>query len=203
MLAASDLSEADVLPILSTLHNHSADDFACRLLEILDERKLISSAGLQALAGIEEKQGRLKEARDVLEKDLQVEPPSAPLLVRLAKLAYQSGDLEGAVAYLAHARDLEPAKRCDSLLFWDRLRGSEITARGSGVPGQSRARWIPIIPYYNYALGAVLLQEKNADGRHSSLSEVSDCLSGRSTWQICFGCRVFRRLSTRSRARGI
>ena len=56
---------------------------------------------------MQEKQGRFKEARESLEKDLQLEPPSAPVLIRLAKLAYQAADLEGAIGYLAHARDLD------------------------------------------------------------------------------------------------
>src|SRR2546429_313318 len=66
--AAGDLTEADVLPLLPALHEHHADDLATRLLETLAQRGLSSTLALQALAGIEENQGRFKEARESLEK---------------------------------------------------------------------------------------------------------------------------------------
>lgn len=162
LAAAGDLSEPDILPILPVLHDHSADDLGARLLETLAGRGLISNAGLQALAGLQEKQGRLKEARATLEKDLQVESPTAPVLVRLAKLAYQSGDLEGAVGYLAHARDLEPGNAAIHFFFG-------IVCLDLKLPPETRqslleaVRLDPDNPYYHYALGAVLLQEKNPD----------------------------------------
>lgn len=160
--AAGDLSEADVLPILPALHEHRADDLAIRLLEALVQRGRGSHMGLQALAGLEENQGRFKKAREYLEKDLQLEPPSVAVLTRLAKLAYQTGDLEGALGYLAHARDLEPANAAIHFFFG-------MVCVELKLPPEARqslkeaVRLNPDNPYYHYALGAVLLQEKNAD----------------------------------------
>ncbi len=160
--AAADLTEADVLPILPALHNHHADDLATRLLEALARRGLGSQVGLQALAGLEEKQGRSKEARESLEKDLQLEPPSVPVLIRLAKLAYQAADLEGAVGYLAHARDLEPENA--SVHFFFGMVCIELKLPPEAKQSLKEAvRLNPNNPYYHYALGAVLLQEKNPD----------------------------------------
>ena len=160
--AAGDLTEADVLPILPALHQHHADDLATRLLEALAQRGLSSAMGLQALSGLQENQGRLKEARASLEKDLHLEPPSVPVLSRLAKLAYQSGDLEGALGYLAHARDLEPGNAAIHFFFG-------MVCIELKLPPEARqslkeaVRLNPDNPYYHYALGAVLLQEKKSD----------------------------------------
>lgn len=160
--AAADLTEADVLPILPTLHDHHADDLATRLLETLAQRGLASTVGLQALAGLDEKQGRFKEARESLEKDLQLEPPSPPVLIRLAKLAYQSADLEGAIGYLAHARDLEPGNAATHFFFGMVCIELKLPPEAKRSL-QEAVRLNPDNPYYHYALGAVLLQEKNAD----------------------------------------
>jgi len=173
LAAASDLSEADILPILPTLHEHSADDLAIRLLDTLTERGLSSNVGLQALAGLQEKQGRFKEARASLEKDLQLEPPSASVLIRLAKLAYQSADLEGAIGYLAHARDLEP--RNAAVHFFFGMVCIELKLPPEAKQSLSEAvRLDPDNPYYHYALGAVLLQEKNPDGAIPHLRKYRD-----------------------------
>ena len=155
--AASDLTEPDVLPMLPTLHDHSADDLSTRLLETLTRRSLISSVGLQALAELQEKQGRFKEARESLEKALQMEPPSAPVLIRLAKLAYQSADLEGAIGYLAHGRDLEP--RNAVIHFFFGIVCVELKLPLQAKESLSEAiRLDPDNADYHYALGAVLLQ---------------------------------------------
>ena len=161
--AAEDLGEVDVLSILGTLHEHSADDLATRMLETLARRGLASKAGVQALAALEEQQGRFKEAREWLEKDLQLEPPTAPILIRLAKLAYQSSDLEGAVGYLAHARDLQPDNAAIHFFFG-------IVCVDLKLPPEAKQSLQEAVrldadnAIYHYALGAVLLQEKDADG---------------------------------------
>ena len=160
---ADDLTEPDILPILPALHDHAADPLATRLLETLARRGLISKAGLQALAGLQEKQGMLKEARGSLERVLQMEPPSAAVLIQLAKLAYQSADFEGAAGYLAHARDIEPGNA--AIHFFFGLVCVELKLPPEAKKSLSEAvRLDPENAYYHYALGAVLLQEKDADG---------------------------------------
>jgi tetratricopeptide (TPR) repeat protein len=162
LAAAGDLTEADVLPILPTLHQHHVDDLATPLLETLAQRGLASNMGLQALAGLEENQGRFKEGRESLEKDLQLEPPSVPVLIRLARLAYRTGDLEGALGYLAHARDLEPGNA--AIHFFFGMVCIELKLPPEAKKSLKEAvRLNPDNPYYHYALGAVLLQEKNSD----------------------------------------
>lgn len=162
LAGAGDLTEADVMSILAILHEHSADDLATQLLDTLARRGLASKVGVQALAALQEQQGRLKEARESLEKDLQLEPPSAPVLIRLAKLAYQSSDLEGAAGYLAHARDLEPQNAAIHFFFG-------IVCVDLKLPPEAKQSLSEAVrldsnnAVYHYALGAVLLQEKKAD----------------------------------------
>jgi Flp pilus assembly protein TadD len=166
--AAGDLTEADILPMLVTLHDHSADDLAAQLLQTLARRNLISVIGLQALAGLQEKQGDFKEARKSLEQDLQMEPPSAAVLIRLAKLAYQSADLEGAIGYLAHARDLEP--RNAAIHFFIGIICVDLKLPPEAKKSLTEAvRLDPDNGVYHYALGAVLLHQRDPDGAISHL----------------------------------
>jgi len=171
--AAGDLTEADILPMLVTLHDHSADDLATELLQTLAGRGLISNIGLQALAGLQEKQGNFKEARESLEKDLQLEPPSGPVLIRLAKLAYQSADLEGAIGYLAHARDLDPQNA--AIHFFIGIICVDLKLPPEAKQSLTEAvRLDPNNGVYHYALGAVLLQERDPDGAISHLLKYRD-----------------------------
>jgi len=187
---AGDLTEADVLPILPALHEHHADDLAIRLLETLAQRGLSSKMGLQALAGLDEQRGRFKEARESLEKDLQFEPPSAPLLIRLARLAYQAGDLEGALGYLAHARDLEP--RNAAIHFFFGMVCIELKLPPESKQSLKEAvRLDPDNPYYHYALGAVLLQQKNSDEAIAHFRKYRDALPNDPRGNFALGVAYF------------
>src|SRR5579872_207938 len=161
--AAGDLTEADVLPIVPTLTKYHKADLAIALLETVVQRNLASPTALSRLATLYDERGRFKDARRTLDKMLEGDaPPSAELLNRLAKAAYQSGDLEGALGYLAHARDLEPANAAIHFLFG--LVCIELKLPPEAKKSLVEAvRLDPDNPYYHYALGAVLLQEKNPD----------------------------------------
>jgi Flp pilus assembly protein TadD len=84
------------------------------------------------------------------------------VLIRLARLAYRTGDLEGALGYLAHARDLEPGNA--TIHFFFGMVCIELKLPPEAKKSLKEAvRLNPDNPYYHYALGAVLLQEKNSD----------------------------------------
>jgi len=188
--AAADLTEADVLPILPALHDHHADDLATRLLEALVQRGLGSKVSLQALAGLEETQSRFKEARASLEKDLQLEPPSVAVLIRLAKLAYQAGDLEGAVGYLAHARDLEPENA--AIHFFFGMVCIELKLPPEAEQSLKEAlRLDPDNPSYHYAFGAVLLQEKKPDEAIPHFRKYRDARPGDARGNFALGVAYF------------
>ena len=61
------------------------------------------------LALLYEAQGKLDLARKTLEETATQSPKLIDVLVDLARVAYKQKDFEGALGYLAHARDLEPA----------------------------------------------------------------------------------------------
>jgi len=162
LLASADLAEADVLAIEATLSEHHAEDLVVRLLDGLAIRGLASGHTLRKLAVVHEEHGRFKEARAALEKSLQLEQSSAGLLSQLARLAYRAGDLEGALGYLAHARDLEP--RNAAVHFFFGMICVELKLPPEAKKSlQDAVRLDPENPYYNYALGAVLVNEKNAE----------------------------------------
>src|SRR5207247_1224647 len=54
--------------------------------------------------------GQLARARDTLERAASEGAPAVDTLSELARIAYQQQDREGALGYLAHARDLDPKR---------------------------------------------------------------------------------------------
>ena len=158
LLASSDLAEADVVSILPGLLEHHADGLAMLLLEGIARRGLASAQTLQRLAALDEAQGRFKEARAALEKQAELERPSAGLLSQLARLAYRAGDLEGALGYLAHARDLEPENAAVHFFFGMLCVELKLPPEAKKSL-QEALRLDPDNPYYNYAFGAVLVNE--------------------------------------------
>jgi tetratricopeptide (TPR) repeat protein len=163
LLAAADLTEADVLTVVPVLTRHKRLQLATALVEAVDSRGIVTAAGLDQLATLYEGSGEFKKARTTLERELgSIGQPSAALLMRLGRTAYKAGDLDGALGYLAHARDLEPRNAAIHLLFG-------IVCIDLKLPPEARQsldealRLEPRNPYANYALGAVLLQEKKPE----------------------------------------
>jgi tetratricopeptide (TPR) repeat protein len=162
LLSADGLAELDVLSTIPVLTAHHADDLATFLLDGLVQRGLASNAALRQLSALHESRGRFKEARQAIEKELESEQPSAPVLMRLAMLAYRAGDLEGSLGYLAHARDLEPNNAAVHFFFG--MVCVELKLPPEAKKSLSEAvRLEPDNPHYNYAFGAVLLQQKDAE----------------------------------------
>lgn len=160
---AADLAEPDVLPLVPFLTEHREEALAVRLLEALRKRNSASPSSLSELAALYEKAGRLADARAALSQALPASgPPPVALLNRLAKLAYRSGDLTGALGYLAHVRDLEPGNASTHFLFG--LICIELKLPPEAAESfRSALRLDPKNPYYHYALGSVLLQQNNPD----------------------------------------
>jgi Flp pilus assembly protein TadD len=108
LLISPELAEADISTILPVLARHHLADLQIQLFEGLVARRLAGVQTLQRLALSYENSGRLKEARSILETVGSGQAPNVPLLLDLARVAYKQADHEGALGYLAHARDLEP-----------------------------------------------------------------------------------------------
>lgn len=159
LLERPDLAEADVLAILPALAGHGRDDLGVRLLERVRARGLASADGLQRLAAVYEKGGRLDAARDALEAAAEARPTSVTLLMDLARLAQQSRDLRGALGYLAHARALDPKDARIHFLF-----GMVCVELDLGVEAydalKEAVRLDPGNAAINYAMGAVSLSRR-------------------------------------------
>jgi tetratricopeptide (TPR) repeat protein len=173
LVPAPDLTEADILPMLPVLSRHHSEELAVELLEGLDARKLATPTSLRQLATLQENRGNFKQARDALEKDLKLEPPSVPLLTQLARVAYRAGDLEGALGYLAHGRDMAPENAAIHFFFGVICIDLKLPPEAKESL-QKAVQLDPGNPYYNYALGAVLVGQKNPDGAIPHLQKYVD-----------------------------
>lgn len=108
-LAANvDLTEQDVNTCLPALRAARRADLIETLLESSAGSKALSPQGLRVLGLAEEANGKLKEARATLESAFAASSGSATILEDLTRVAKAAGDYQGALGYLAHARDLEP-----------------------------------------------------------------------------------------------
>src|SRR4029077_5271559 len=108
LMATSDFSEPDAQQALLGLIPGKRDDLTVTLLESLQNHQQLSAALLQALGLAYGRVNRLAEARATLEKSFSEGKSSLGLLLELTRIARQQKDYQGALGYLAHARDLDP-----------------------------------------------------------------------------------------------
>jgi tetratricopeptide (TPR) repeat protein len=161
LLTSPDLTEGDVVAILPQVDKQD-ESLAVRILQGLVNRQLAGPDGLSRLGSFYERQGKLPRAREVLERAEQAGPPSVEILSELARVAYQQHDREGALGYLAHARDLEPQNAGVHFFFG-------VICIELNLPLDARksldeaVRLDPENAYYNYALGSVALYGRDPD----------------------------------------
>lgn len=150
LLTHADLSEPDVLSALPVLIKHGRTDLALRFLEELQRRALASAETLRQLGLLYEEQNQLVKARKTLET---AGAPNVSLLLDLARVAFRQTDYQGALGFLAHARDLEPRRARIHYLFGETCVRLELVAEAH----QSFVKAVelePDNPEYNYAAGA-------------------------------------------------
>jgi tetratricopeptide (TPR) repeat protein len=109
MLASNtDLSEEDASPCVFALRAAHRAALIEELLSASAEHHSLSPAGLRILGLAQEVDGKLDQARATLEKAFATDSTSAGILIDLTRVAKAAGDNQGALGYLAHARDLRP-----------------------------------------------------------------------------------------------
>ena len=84
-------------------------------------RHPLSPAGLRILGLAQEAQGKLQPARATLESAFTA-APSVDILEDLSRVAQAAGDNQGALGYIAHARDLQPNNASLAFRIRRRLR---------------------------------------------------------------------------------
>ena len=156
-----DLSEDDFEGARNALDLPAAVSVAVPLLEALDSRHAASPAGLQQLAIAYEESNRPAEARKTLEHLTQVDPNNTAHLLELARLAGMSKDYEGALGYLAHARDLDPKNARIHFLFAMIAAKMDLPVEAKRSL-QSALAIDPENPDYNYSMGVVILSSRDA-----------------------------------------
>jgi tetratricopeptide (TPR) repeat protein len=161
MLNRPDLSEPDVTTILPILTSRTEVALVIKLLQGLAARQLASFASLQSLGLLYESAGQLAEARQTFEAAAQLQPNSAPNLLKLARVAFEQKDYTGALGYLAHARDLEPNNAALHFL-WGMTCVEQNLAEEAYQALKKAVGLDPNNAYYNYAAGAVALQREDA-----------------------------------------
>ena len=153
LMAAPDFSEADAQQALLGLLPGKRDDLIVSLLESVQRRQQLGPALLPALGSAYERMNRLAEARATLEKSFGEGKSSVALLMELARVAHLQKDNQGALGYLAHARDLEPGKAILHYYFGVVCVDLNLIAEARNS-FEKAVQLEPENPDYNYAMGA-------------------------------------------------
>jgi Flp pilus assembly protein TadD len=156
-----DFSELDLNRMRAALEPAKLAAVAATLIEGLDRRHAATPASLRRLAIAYEELERPADARKTLERVAIADPKNPAHLLELARLADASKDYEGALGYLAHARDLRPNDPQIHYLFG-------LIAAKMDLPLEARRSLEsalalnPENPAYNYAMGSVILTTRDA-----------------------------------------
>jgi len=153
LMGAPDFSEPDAQQASLGLTSGKRDDLIVALLENLQKRQPLGSVSLESLGLAYGHLNRLVEARVALEKSFANGKPSVALLLELARVARLQKDYQGALGYLAHARDLEPGNA--SLHYYFGLVCVDLSLIAEARDAFAKAVELqPENADYNYAMGA-------------------------------------------------
>lgn len=107
LTANPDLTEQDADTCLPALREARRADLIEPLFSAAAARQPLSPAGLRILGLAQEAEGKLPAARTTLENAFVADSKSVVILEDLTRVAKAANDNEGALGYLAHARDLD------------------------------------------------------------------------------------------------
>jgi Flp pilus assembly protein TadD len=108
LAANTDLNEQDAGACVSALRTAHRADLIVELLTASAARQQLSPSGLEMLGLAQEADGKLDQARVTLEEAFAADNTSVATLIDLTRVARAAGDYQGALGYLAHARELRP-----------------------------------------------------------------------------------------------
>jgi tetratricopeptide (TPR) repeat protein len=154
IVAAPDLTEQDAIEVLPALRAAHRADLIESIFSAAGDRNPLSADGLRILGLAQEGEGKLEIARKSLERAFALSGSSVAILVDLTRVAKASKDYQGALGYLAHARDLQPNDASFAYEFG-------VLSLRLGLLGESRkameeaVRLSPNNAEYNFGMGTV------------------------------------------------
>ncbi len=157
MANSPDFTDDDAATVFPVLKSPKTAPLVATLVEALDARSTASISSLRQLAVAYEQLNRPADARKVLERVAVREPRNPRHLIELARLAYILRDKEGALGYLAHARDLTPNDPQVHFLFGMIALDMELPVEARRSLDRALAL-DPKHPKYNYAMGTIALR---------------------------------------------
>ena len=191
LLQQPDLVEADVITVVPALLAHRQTGLVIGLLAGLDLRGLASPKTLHQLGLLYEEQGDLEPARAALEKLTQNrEAVSASLLTDLARVAYKEKDLDAAIGYLAHARELDPENPAVQY-FFGRVCLEKSYLEDAYVSLKKAADLNPDNASYNYAAGAVMMSRQDVREGYPYLRNYCQLKPGDPRGHLALGAAYF------------
>jgi tetratricopeptide (TPR) repeat protein len=152
--AAPDLTEQDAMEVLPALRAAHRADLIESIFAAANNKTPLSANGLRILGLAQEGEGKLEIARKTLESAFVLSGSSVPILVDLTRVAKASKDYQGALGYLAHARDLQPNDASFAYEFG-------VLSLRMGLLGESRkamdeaVKLSPDNAEYNFGMGTV------------------------------------------------
>jgi len=155
LAANPDLTQQDAAGCLPALRAAHRADMIDAIYTAAAKLHPLSSDGVRLLGLAQEAEGKYAEARVTLEQAFSLKPDSTELLTDLTRVAEASGDHQGALGYLAHARELQPANAGYAYEFG-------IICVRMGLLGEARKaitealRIEPDNPQYNLSMGMVV-----------------------------------------------
>ncbi len=157
----ADFSEADFESVQNAFGPANSAALVVTLVHGLDVRHAAALLSLRRLVIAYEQLQRQAEARSTLERVAALDPKNPAHLLELARLAEAGKDYEGALGYLAHARDLAPDNPQIDFLF--ARVAVEMNLIVEARRSLERALALdPLNPAYNYAMGFVILSTRDA-----------------------------------------
>ncbi len=108
LVADSGMTAADIQQAVPGLTAGKRFDLIVKLLEAAQQRQQLPDAMLSLLGRAYEECGSYGQARETFEALFQRDPSSTVPLLALAEIAHRQHDYQGALGYLAHARDIAP-----------------------------------------------------------------------------------------------
>jgi Flp pilus assembly protein TadD len=191
LAADPELSESDGMEILPALRSAHRADLIEEIFAAANNHHPLSANGLRILGLAQEANGNLTEARTTLEQVFAANPSFEVVLVDLARIAAAAKDYQGALGYLAHARELKPG---DASLPYEfgvicvrlSLIGEARKAMGEAVKLE------PENPDYNYGMGTIASFAQDPTGALPYLEKYHSLRPTDPTGTLALGTTYFR-----------